>query len=61
MSHDPLLDYTRHPSHLKVLKMHLIKHNEPQDLQTVTAALIGIRYDLHRVIELLEHDRDCCR
>jgi hypothetical protein len=56
---DQLGSFCDHPTSLKPLSMYLTTAGHPQDLRTVTAALVGIRFDLHRIIELLEqrHDR----
>jgi hypothetical protein len=45
------------PMTLKVCQMQLIKANKEPNMTTITSTLIGLRYDMARIIELLEQMR----
>jgi hypothetical protein len=45
------------PMNLKVCQMQLMKANKEPNMTTITSTLIGLRYDMARIIELLEQMR----
>lgn len=46
-----------YPLTLKAIAMRLTDNQIPQDLRSVTAAVVGVRYDLARLIDVMEAQR----
>jgi hypothetical protein len=46
-----------YPMHLKVCQLQLMQANHEPNMTTITSTLIGLRYDMARIIELLEQLR----
>jgi hypothetical protein len=51
---DRLRPYTTSPTGLRPIIMRLIDDNYAQDNRTLLAAVVGVRYDIQRLIEVLE-------
>jgi hypothetical protein len=54
---DPMRNVAGNPTMLKVVGMKLQDTGHEPNLRTITAALVGLRYDMARIIELLEKMR----